>query len=133
MRASFKIKNILLVDDDPVQNKLLESRLAQNGFSVKVTHDAAEGLQTAIDSHPHCVILDVMMPIINGFNFCHLLKSQEKHKDIAIILLTSRDKMEDVEIGLQMGADAYLMKPVNMDELLRTIKLVEGLVTQKIS
>ena len=114
MPANFKIKNILLVDDDPVQNKLLESRLLHNGFNVKVTLDAAEGLQLAMNTSQDCIILDVMMPIINGFNFCHLLKSHEKHRNMAIILLTSRDKIEDVEIGLSMGADAYLIKPVNM-------------------
>ncbi len=133
MSSSFKIQSILVVDDDPVQNKLLESRLAQNGYAVKISNDAADGLQMAMNTQPHCIILDVMMPIINGYNFCHLLKSQEKHKNIAVILLTSRDKMEDVEIGLQMGADAYLMKPVNMDELLRTIKVVEGLIIKKSS
>jgi DNA-binding response OmpR family regulator len=133
MSSDFRIKRILVVDDDPVQVKLLESRLKQNGFEVSVTHDAAEGLQTAINSHPDCVILDVMMPIINGYNFCHLLKSQQTHKNIAIILVTSRDKLEDVEIGLKMGADAYLMKPVNMEELLRTIKVVESMASKKIS
>jgi DNA-binding response OmpR family regulator len=133
MSPEFTIKRILVVDDDPVQLKLLEGRLKQNGYDVSVTQDAAVGLQTAINSHPDCVILDVMMPVINGYNFCHLLKSQPMHKNIAIILVTSRDKLEDVDIGLKMGADAYLMKPVNIDELLKTIKVVEGFISKKAS
>lgn len=131
MSSHFTIKRILVVDDDPVQVKLLEGRLKQNGFDISVTQDAAEGLQTAINTRPDCVILDVMMPVINGYNFCHLLKSQHTHKDIAIILLTSRDKLEDVEIGMKMGADAYLMKPVSIEDLLKTIKVVEGLLSKK--
>ena len=126
MSPPFKIHKILVVDDDPVQNKLLESRLAQNGYSVQVANDAPDGLQTAMSTHPHCVILDVMMPIINGYNFCRILKNEMNRKDLGIILLTSRDKLEDIQIGMDMGADAYLIKPVNIDELLRTIKVVEN-------
>ena len=122
-----KFHKILVVDDDPVMVKLLESTLTDKGFDVMVTQEAADGLQKAINNKPDLIILDVMMPVINGFNFCRLLKSEQSRQDVPIILLTSRDEMEDIQIGLEMGADAYLTKPVNMDELFKTIKVVEGL------
>ena len=121
------LKRILLVDDDPGQIKLLEKILANSGYEVITAQDASLGLQWVIDKRPALVILDVMMPIINGYNFCRIVKSEMKQKDIAIILLTSRDKLEDIQIGMDMGADAYLIKPVHTDELLRTIKVVESM------
>ncbi len=124
IKNNTKPTRILLVDDDPVQVKLLQTRLKENGFEVLTAHDAAVGLQLAIDQTPEIVILDVMMPIINGYNFCRLVKTEVKVKDISVILLTSRDKLEDIRIGLEMGADAYLVKPVNIEELLRAIKVV---------
>ena len=122
-----KSKRILLVDDDPIQIKLLHKRLTENGYEVTTTNDAAEGLQMVMDQSPDIIILDVMMPIINGYNFCRIVKSEMKKKDVSIILLTSRDKLEDIEIGMEMGADAYLTKPVNIDEFLRTIKVVDSM------
>lgn len=123
MNEAIKIK-ILVVDDDPVLTKLLHSTLSTKGYEVTAAKDAADGLQFAIHQQPDLIILDVMMPIINGYNFCRLLKNQEGKQHIPIILLTARDEMDDVEIGMQMGAEAYLTKPVNMDELFRTIKVV---------
>lgn len=121
-----KVKKILVVDDDPVQIRLMEGILAENGFEVLSSIEAANGLQKAMTESPDLIILDVMMPIINGFNFCKLLKSEEAHKDIPIVLVTSRNEEEDIKIGLDMGADAYLCKPVNTQELLRTITVVEA-------
>jgi len=121
MFSENKKKNILVVDDDPVQVKLIETILKQNGFNVTGCSEAADGLQYAMDKSPDLILLDVMMPIINGYNFCRLIKSEEKYKNIPIIMLTSRTKKEDIEIGREMGADAYLTKPVNVQEVLETI------------
>lgn len=122
-----EIKKVLIVDDDPVQLKLLNGTLSANGFEVLTAAEAADGLQMAIDQEPDLIILDVMMPVINGYNFCHLLKSEEKQKHIPIIMATSRDEKEDVEIGLESGADAYLTKPIDSAKLLETIKFVENM------
>lgn len=114
-------KKILIVDDDPVQTKLLATKLPENGYAVLSATQAASGLQMAMDKYPDLIILDVMMPIINGYNLCQLLKNDPKHKDIPIILLTSRDKEKDIEIGRDVGADAYLIKPVSISSLLEKI------------
>lgn len=118
-----KIKTILVVDDDRVQTRLLDGILSENGFDVTISSEASEGLQIAIDSPPDLIILDVMMPIINGYNFCKLLKDHSEK--IHIILVTSRDKQEDVEIGMSMGANAYLTKPIDREKLLKTINIIE--------
>jgi DNA-binding response OmpR family regulator len=131
MREPSPIKKILVVDDDHGMIKLLSSTLSGKGYDVKTTDQAADGLQSAIHEQPDLIILDVMMPIINGYNFCRLLKNEENKKHIPIILLTARDEMEDVEIGMEMGAEAYLTKPVNINELFRTIKVVESLGSSK--
>ncbi|MDP8264484.1 MAG: response regulator [Candidatus Aceula lacicola] len=115
-------KKILIIDDDPVQTKLLETKLPENGYLFLSATKAAVGLQMAINKHPDLIILDVMMPIINGYNLCQLLKNDPTHKNIPIILLTSRDKEKDIEIGRNVGADAYLIKPVSISSLLEKIK-----------
>jgi len=126
MPETKKIKKVLIVDDDPVMVKMLETRLKANGYEVSAVTEATDGLQMAMDTSPDLVILDVMMPIINGYNFCRLLKADERGKDVFIILLTSRNELEDIKTGFEMGADAYLTKPINMDKLFDTIKVIES-------
>ena len=120
-------KKILIIDDDPVQTKLFEKKLPENGYSVLTATKAADGLQLAMDKYPDLIILDVMMPIINGYNLCQLLKNDPNHKNIPIILLTARDKEQDIEIGHDVGADDYLIKPIDLSILLEKIKeLIKG-------
>lgn len=126
-----EIKNILIVDDDNMQVRLLEKILTKEGYSVGAATEADEGLDRAIKEDPDLIILDVMMPVINGYNFCRLLKKEAEKENILVILLTSRDEMEDIQIGLDMGADAYLTKPVNTEELLKTIKFVSSMDQKK--
>jgi len=126
MLAKGKIKKILVVDDDRIVTTLLSSRLTDNGYEVTEMTDAGEGLEYALKYKPDLIILDVMMPIINGYNFCRLLKEEKGQKDILVVLLTSRNQMQDIKIGMEMGADAYLVKPINMEELLRTINVLES-------
>jgi DNA-binding response OmpR family regulator len=122
MKRKDSRKRILVIDDDPVQIRLLEKRLGESGYAVSTATEAAEGLQAAMDEYPDLIILDVMMPIINGYNLCQLLKNDKKHKNIPIVMLTSRDKEKDKEIGHDVGADAYLIKPVDMPVLLTKIQ-----------
>jgi DNA-binding response OmpR family regulator len=122
MNFAEKNLRVLVVDDDAIHVKLLANRLEEHGFKVVASTEASEGLQIAMKENVDLIILDVMMPIINGFNFCRLLKSQKEKQHIPVIMLTSRDEETDIEIGLEMGADAYLTKPLNMDSLLSTIQ-----------
>ena len=126
MEGKRKIRKILVVDDDQTITVLLKKYLEKNGYEAMVINEASEGLELAMTRKPDLIILDVMMPIINGFNFCRLLKAEEDSKDIPIIFLTSRNKLKDIEIGLEMGAEAYLIKPLNIEELLKTIRVIES-------
>lgn len=114
-------KRILVIDDDAGMVKLLETRLTAHGYHVMSANDAATGLEMAIKQSPSLIILDVMMPIINGYNICRMLKTEEK-LTTPIIMVTARVKDEDKKIGKEVGADAYLTKPINMEELLAKVK-----------
>ncbi|MCB9721074.1 MAG: response regulator [Candidatus Omnitrophica bacterium] len=124
MNAKTSQTRVLIVDDEPVEVALLGRVLEREGYAVSRADRADRGLQLAMDNKPDLIILDVMMPLINGFNFCQLIKNEEECRDIKIVMVTARDELEDIEIGMQMGADAYLTKPINTQELLRTISVV---------
>ena len=122
MTEPSKTSVILVIDDDPVHIRLIEKVLTQEGYRVLSTDDAPLGLETAIKERPDLIVLDVMMPIINGFNICRLMKSEEGVKDIPIILLTSRITEEDQRIGWEVGANGYMLKPLNTAEFLTKVR-----------
>ena len=126
MSVQNEIKKILVVDDDPTLTALVGKFLEKNGYEVTTVTEAVDGLEHAMKKDPDLIILDVMMPIINGFNFCRLLKQEKDKENIPILLLTARNQIKDIEIGLEMGAEAYLVKPLNTAELLKTIKVIES-------
>jgi len=117
-------KRVLIVDDDPIQIKLMEGVLSKKGYEILSTDQADKGLQLAMDEDIDIIFLDVMMPVINGYNFCQLLKKEDSKKDIIIIFVTARNEFEDIQLGLESGADAYLSKPINTEELLKTLSIV---------
>jgi len=114
-------RRVLIVDDDPVIIKMVGTLLTTNGYEVLTATDAPVGLEIAMQKSPDLLILDVMMPIINGFNICRLMKTQSGSQHIPIILLTSRDRDDDRKIGEEVGANAYIAKPFKTEELLNTI------------
>ncbi len=117
-----KNRKILVIDDDPTFIKLTSSVLTSKGYEVTIADEAPKGLELAMKQIPDLIILDIMMPIINGYNICRLLKSQEGHRHIPIILLSSRNQVEDRKIGKEVGADGYLTKPLNTNELLSKVQ-----------
>ena len=116
-----QIKRVLVVDDDLTQVKLVEALLESEGYEVTSSTQADEGLKMALGQKPDLIILDVMMPVINGFNFCHLIKNKADCEHIQIVLVTSRSEIDDIKIGMNSGADAYLCKPIKSESLLKAI------------
>jgi len=112
------IKRVLIIDDDPTVIKMLETRFKANGYEPLVASEAPIGLEMAMKTTPDIIILDVMMPIINGYNLCSILKSEEKTRKIPIMMLTSRSEEIDKTIGKKVGADVYITKPFLIDDLL---------------
>ncbi len=107
---------ILIAEDDRVSRELLALRLDQWGFRVIVTRDGASALEELRKADaPPIAILDWMMPELSGIDICRRMR--EANKLIYIILLTARDRKEDIVEGLQAGADDYLIKPFHKDEL----------------
>lgn len=109
---------ILLVDDEPNILEFLEMGLQDEGFEVQTAQDGMSAVTLAKQFQPHIAILDVMMPGMDGFEVCKMLKKAE---NVAIIMLTAKDEVDDRVKGLTLGADDYMIKPFSFEELLARI------------
>lgn len=109
---------ILLVDDEKAILQFLEMGLLEEGFQVKSVQDGLTAVNLAAEYQPHIAILDVMMPGLNGFEVCRMLKKRGK---IAVIMLTAKEDVDDRIKGLKIGADDYMIKPFSFEELLARI------------
>lgn len=109
---------ILLVDDEINILQFLEIGLQNEGFKVETAQDGITAIATMQQFQPHVVILDVMMPGMDGFEVCKMIKKME---NIAVIMLTAKDEVDDRVKGLMLGADDYMVKPFSFEELLARI------------
>ena len=109
---------LLIVDDDKDFITAAAVRLESRGFTVTKAFDGKEGLEKVYTEKPDAIILDVMMPEMNGFEVCKKLKTDEQYKDIPVVMLTARSSPEDVKFAKEMGSDAYFVKPFELDMLL---------------
>jgi len=121
-----KKKKILLVDDEEDMVFAVKKQLEANKYEVTTAGDGQEALDKARSENPDLIILDIMLPKIYGYKVCRMLKFDEKYKKIPIILFSSRAQQEDQEIGLEVGADAYITKPFDPKVLLSKIKELLG-------
>jgi DNA-binding response OmpR family regulator len=115
-------KKILIVDDDPIILRLLASRLKNSGYDVVNAIDGESGLKKAIAKKPDLVLLDIIMPGLNGFEVCKRLKENDKTKDIPVIMLTALAGEKDLSKSLEEGADCFITKPFSAVDLLHVIK-----------
>jgi two-component system OmpR family response regulator len=109
---------ILLVDDEPNILQFLELGLQNEGFEVRSAQDGMSAIALLKDFQPHVAILDVMMPGMDGFEVCRMIKKTE---NVAVIMLTAKDEVDDRVKGLNLGADDYMVKPFSFEELLARI------------
>jgi DNA-binding response OmpR family regulator len=119
MKKSYKI---LVVDDQPDNVFLLEDRLNKEGFAVIKAYDGLSAIKKAQLELPDLILLDVMMPDMDGFEVCGILTSDEKTNLIPIIMVTALNSITDIERGFESGAFDYIKKPFNRIELLARIK-----------
>ena len=124
-------KKILIVDDEPDIIKMVEMRLMAFGYQVITANNGIDGLSLARSQSPDLIILDVMMPQMDGFNVCRMLKFDEKYKHIPIILLTGRDQKADQQVGKDVQADLYIIKPFAGDKLLKEVQQLLSLTQPK--
>jgi two-component system OmpR family response regulator len=109
---------ILLVDDEPNILQFLELGLQNEGFEVRSAQDGMSAIALLKEFQPHVAILDVMMPGMDGFEVCRMIKKTE---NVAVIMLTAKDEVDDRVKGLKLGADDYMVKPFSFEELLARI------------
>lgn len=112
---------LLVVDDDRDFVTALAARLELRGFQVTKAFDGKEGFEKACAEKPDAVILDVRMPEMNGFEVCKKMKADENCKEIPVIMLTGKSDPGDVQTAKDIGADAYFIKPFDLDTLLYEI------------
>jgi DNA-binding response OmpR family regulator len=118
---------ILVVDDELDIVETLKYVLEANGHEVFEANDGMEGLDQARSIEPDVILLDVMMPKLDGYKVCRMLKFDSQYKDIPIVLLTARSGSQDLSIGEEVGADEYLTKPFDVEEVVTLIaRLVNG-------
>ena len=115
-------KKILLVDDEKDLVYAVKLQLEKNNFEVLTASDGQEALDKARREKPHLIILDVMLPKIDGYKVCRLLKFDEKYKKIPLIIFTARVQESDEKTGYSVGADAYMTKPFDAQILLDKIQ-----------
>lgn len=113
-------KKILIVDDDDEIRELLEFDISQSGYDVETASDGMEGLHKAVSENFDLILLDVMMPKMNGFDVCRNLRQTKP--DIPVLLLTAKGTIADKTQGFDCGADDYLVKPFDVQEVLLRVK-----------
>ena len=114
-------KKILVVDDEPNIVKMVESRLKANGYEVIIAYDGQEAVEKVKSNMPDLIVLDLLLPKIDGYKIFDILKQDEKYKNIPIVMLTARAGYEDIKRGLEIGAIAYVTKPFKAEVLLGII------------
>ena len=113
---------ILLVDDEPDLVQLVSMRLQTAGYLVDMAYDGQQALEQVKNSRPDLIILDLMLPKLDGYKVCRLLKFDERTRSIPILIFTARAQVEDVTLATECGADAYLTKPFEAKALLTKIQ-----------
>ena len=118
------VKKILVVDDSPTERHVLLELLTSNGYQVITAESGEEGIEKAKAELPDLILMDVVMPGLNGYQATRTLTRDEATRNIPIIVCTSKGQETDKIWGLRQGAQDYLIKPVNGDELLAKIAAI---------
>jgi two-component system alkaline phosphatase synthesis response regulator PhoP len=121
-------KKILVIEDDPATLRLINYSLRHEGYQVLTASNGLEGIRKAHNEKPDLIILDVMLPGIDGFEICHRLRSEPDTAKLSILMLSAKAQEIDKDTGLKVGADAYLAKPAAPADI---VSRVESLLAPK--
>ena len=114
--------SVLVVDDEPMARTLLRLMLVRAGFEVLEAEDGQQALDKIETAVPHLIILDVMMPGMDGFAVCEALRNRDDTEELPVIMLSAKTDMESVNRGLAAGATKYLTKPISPEDLTREVR-----------
>ena len=117
---------ILIIEDERALTEVLTYNLERDGYEVLVAHDGQEGLRKAQMHLPDLVLLDLMLPSLDGLEVCRQLRAGERTRSIPILMLTARAEETDQVVGFTMGADDYVTKPFHMKVLLQRLKALQS-------
>ncbi|MBS3906825.1 MAG: response regulator [Syntrophaceae bacterium] len=115
-------KRILVVDDEVDLVETVRFSLELEGYDVLVAYNGEEALNQARKENPDMILLDLMLPKLDGYKVCRLLKFDERYKHIPILMLTAKIQEKDKATGMETGANEYITKPFEMDELMKKVK-----------
>ncbi len=115
-------KRILICDDDPAILRVLQVNLEVEGYETLLAHHGEEALEIATREKPDLIILDIMMPRLDGYQTCERLKAADDTKDIPVVFLSAKAQASDIEKGKTYGVEEYLTKPFDPDTLVETIE-----------
>jgi len=124
-------EKILIVEDEKDIIKMLEYNLKKEGYRVIDARDGEDALDLAVREYPNLILLDLMLPGIDGLEVCKSLKKESKTSSIPIIMLTAKSQESDKVVGLELGADDYIIKPFSVRELIARIRAVLRRATEK--
>ena len=113
---------ILVVDDDPSALDIVRTYLEAEGYEVALARDGKEALAQMESVRPAIVLLDVMMPGMDGWEVARVIKNHPDYADVRVVMLTARSDFTDKQEGLRAGADDYIVKPIRLDELGKSVK-----------
>jgi two-component system alkaline phosphatase synthesis response regulator PhoP len=116
------MKKILIVDDEPNIVMSLEYTFKKNNFEVFIARDGLEALEILKNQLPDVIILDVMMPMVDGYATLEQIKKDERLKHCKVIFLTAKNKEKDIEKGLSLGANLYVLKPFSVKKLVEQVQ-----------
>ena len=117
-----KPKKILIVDDEVDLVKTIKFSMEAEGYMVLASYNGEDALNQARKENPDLIVLDIMLPKLDGYKVCRLLKFDEQYKNIPILMLTAKTQQKDKLLGKETGADEYITKPFDMDELMEKVK-----------
>jgi DNA-binding response OmpR family regulator len=119
-------KRILIVDDEPNIVTSLEYLMKREGYEVQIAVDGEAGLKAAAGGAPDLILLDIMLPKMNGFEVCERLRGDPRCRGVKIVMLTAKGRQADTARGMAAGADLYVTKPFSTRELVAQVKQMLG-------
>ena len=115
---------ILVVDDEPEIKEIVETFLTENGFKVKIENEPSKAIEKARAFKPDVILLDIMMPGVDGYDICQALNKDQEFSNVPIIFLTGKDRSDDMGRSFKSGGDMFIKKPFSCERLLEIVSIV---------